>query len=118
MSYETEQPPIVRYPRPIGAAFVAGSLLLAYLCILLPVNAAKAGEATISLSSTGIFMTFFCLIVGLVFLLFGARFARYFVVQEGEPKVRMYVTVTIICAISFSAYLGLQHYLEGLGYTF
>lgn len=118
MNYEPEIPPIVKYPRPIGAAFLAGSLVLAYLCIALPVNEANTGAQTISLSLSGVFMTIFAFITGLVFLLFGARFARFFVVQEGESKVRMYATVGVISAISLGAYFWLQHYLELQGYTF
>ena len=118
MDYETETPPIVKYPRPIGAAFLGGSAVLAYLCIAIPVNDARAGSESISLSMSGVFMTFFCFIVGFVFLVFGARFAPYFVAQEGRSKAKLYATVAVICAVSFGAYLWLQQYLESLGYTF
>ncbi len=109
---------ILQHPRPVGAFFLCLGGLLIYLSILCPIKEAQNHAANVSLSMGGVFMAVFSTLLGFVFVLFGARFARFFVVEKEQSKAPVYVTAAIISLLGLFAYIALQKYLEGFGYIF
>ncbi len=109
---------IIRYPRLIGGLFALLGLLLIYLCILLPVKAAQHHAPNVSISMGGIFMAVFSLLSGLVFLIFGTRYARFFVTQDNAGKAPVYLSAALISFMGLATYILLQKYLQGFGYVF
>ncbi len=63
-------------------------------------------------------MTVFSLLLGLVFLISGTQFARFFVVEKEQSKTPVYLTAAVISLVGLATYMLLQKYLEGYGYVF
>ncbi|MFN8285837.1 MAG: hypothetical protein U0V74_03735 [Chitinophagales bacterium] len=109
---------ILKHPRAVGALFMCLGGLLVYLSILSPIKDAQHHAADVSLSMGGIFVAVFSSLIGIIFLLFGVRFARFFVVEKDQSKTPVYITAAVISLVGLIVYMALQKYIEGFGYVF
>jgi hypothetical protein len=116
--YETNRRLYTEHPRIMGALMsVLGSVLI-YLCLIGPILDAESGAESVSLSMGGSFLGLASLLMGLLYLIGGARFVKIFHPAAGESKMPGYIIGAIIGIVTLVAFLAIKSYVIELGYTF
>jgi Ca2+/H+ antiporter len=104
------------YPRRMGAILLLISAALIYLCFIDPVIEAQKGAPSVSLSLKGVFLGLVMGVVGLCFLVRGARVAATFYPRPTESKVASYLSTALVLVVSCGAYYLLTLYLNSFSY--
>jgi Ca2+/H+ antiporter len=100
----------------MGAILLLISAALIYLCFIDPVIEAQKGAPSVSLSLKGVFLGLVMGVVGLCFLVGGARVATTFYPGPTESKVASYLSTALVLVVSCGAYYLLTLYLNSFGY--
>lgn len=72
----------------------------------------------IELSVKGTMVGVFLIVLGLTYLVFGARFARVFQPAAHQSKTPAYIAGVIIAFVGGIIYFALKAFLESKGYVF
>jgi uncharacterized protein YjeT (DUF2065 family) len=116
-SHNAVQRLMLKYPRPAGAILVLLGAAFCYWMIIQPIHQADAGKPEIEISLTGGTVGVILTVIGLVYVVFGARFARIFQPSAEESKAPAYTAGVLLAIVGIGIYFALKSYLESKGYV-
>jgi hypothetical protein len=102
----------------MGVISIIVSYIIVYVYLIEPIKEAQAGAQMVTTSVMRTFAGLLIGVLGVFYLIGGARFARIFHPVDGESKLPIYLIGGVIGVISIVAYSMLVSYLHKLGYTF
>ena len=105
-------------PRTFGVIALALGAAIASWTILAPIQQAQSHEAHIRISTVQTLVGVMLLLLGAVYLAFGARVAAMFHPAEGESKIPAYAAGTVMGLVGLAIYVALKGYLQAQGYVF
>ena len=117
-SHNAVQQFMLEFPRSVGAILALFGAALCYWMIYLPIQQAEEHAASIQLSLKGAMIGLMLTVIGLIYAIFGARFARIFQPSAEESKVPAYIVGTVLAVMGVGIYMALKSYLESKGYVF
>jgi hypothetical protein len=99
-----------------GVVMIIFGALLGYLCIYQPIESARNGEASVSISLKGALLAPIGLL-GLMYLVLGSRVTAIMGTRQ-ERKPASYVIVVGIILLGIGTYIWLRTTLQSYGYDF
>ena len=109
---------LLKHPRPVGAAFAALGAELCYRSLIRPIQLANAGAPEVRISGLEITLALVCTLTGVVYLVFGVRFARIFHPAADESKRPVTIVGFVIGMAAIGIYIALSLYANSKGYIF
>ncbi len=102
--------------RIVGVLLLLVGGMLGYFCVYDPLEAAKRGDPSVSVSLKGSILAPVCLI-GVMYVVLGAGVTPIMGTRE-HPKPAAYIISIGLIALGFGLYFWLRSTLEGYGYDF
>ena len=106
------------HPHKFGAMSLLLGAALVYWNIISPIQQAQGREAVIRISSMQTMFGIGGILVGAVYLVFGARFAALLQPSEGQSKIPAYTVGAVTGLVGLAIFYGIKSYLEARGYSF
>jgi hypothetical protein len=103
--------------RLIGLGLLVGGLVLSYLCVYEPLQAAARNDPKVSLSLKGALLCPGLVLYGLAMFLFGNSITAFLGTRE-KPTLATWVCAFAVLALGFILYQWLKSTLESSGYAF
>jgi hypothetical protein len=116
-SHNVVQRFMLKYPRPSGAVLVLLGAAFCYWMIIQPIHQAEAGAPEVGISLKGGMVGVILTVIGLIYVVFGARFARIFQPSAEESKAPAYTVGILFAIVGIGIYFALKSYLESKGYV-
>jgi hypothetical protein len=102
--------------RLIGVILLICGVTVGYLCVYLPLESARSGTPTVSVSLKGTVLTPFAL-VGMMYLVLGSRATEVMGTRE-KPKPAAFAVMVGALLLGVGLYVWLRSALQDYGYDF
>jgi hypothetical protein len=108
---------MLKYPRRAGAILVLLAAGVFYESIVQPIRQAAARTPEIRISVLGGTVALALAVLGLIYVVVGARFARIFQPSAEESKAPAFIVGGLLAGMGLVIYWALKSYLQGKGYV-
>ena len=109
---------ILKQPRKFGAIFFLFGTGILYWRIILPIQQARSAAAQIDISVLMTMVGVAFTLMGLIYLVFGLRFASVVHPSEEQSKVPARIAGAVVVLLGLAIYYGLKTFLVARGYIF